>query len=98
MTLGSASQGGVPGQGRGRAEGLGAALAGLVTGAVEHLEDLLAFGLPVSQACRQQRTGQNDAPVTLVVADADIDKLRVQHHAAKAFLHGFHGGLGVTGA
>lgn len=51
----------------------------------------MALGLPVAQAAAEQRPGQYDTPVATLLADADIDELRVEHHLAEAFFDGMHG-------
>ncbi|MNG17978.1 hypothetical protein D3C84_1020030 [compost metagenome] len=51
----------------------------------------MPFGLPIAQACAQQWPGQDDAPLAVLAADADVDELRVEHDLAKTFLDRFHG-------
>ncbi|MNE08657.1 hypothetical protein D3C80_1013110 [compost metagenome] len=97
MTFGHPGQDGVPGQRRGGCKGLAAALALLAAGAVDHRQQLLAFGLPVAQLPGQQRPRQDDTPIAALLADADIDELRGQHDLAEAFLYRFHRGLSVLG-
>lgn len=68
---------------RGRGEGLAAALAWYLARSVDFLQYLLPLGLPVAQATAEQRPGQHDAPVAALLADTDIDELRVEHYLAK---------------
>ena len=95
--FGGGRQRGVPGQRRGGAEGLRATLARFAASDVEFGQQFLAFGLPVAQACAEQRTGDDDSPVTVLMADTDIDELRVQHDLAKTLLYRFHRRGRVTG-
>ncbi|MNZ84333.1 hypothetical protein D3C78_1030860 [compost metagenome] len=98
MRLSGPGQDGVPSQRRSGAEGLVATLALLTTGTVDQRQQLLPFRLPVAQPCSQQRPCQHNAPFTPLLAHADIDELRIEHHLAKAFLHRFHRRLSIARA
>ncbi|MNQ72402.1 hypothetical protein D3C85_871050 [compost metagenome] len=90
VAFGGAGQCGVPGQRWRGGEGLRAALAWAGACGVEFGEQLLAFGLRVAQACAQQRPCDDDAPFTVLAADADIDELRVEDDLAKTLLDRLH--------
>ncbi|MNC35727.1 hypothetical protein D3C75_842210 [compost metagenome] len=99
VAFGGGGQRGVPGQRWRGGEGLRAALAWPGACGVEFGEQLLAFGLRVAQACAQQRPCDDDAPFTVLAADADIDELRVEDDLAKALLNRLHrrGGIARPG-
>ncbi|MNP28050.1 hypothetical protein D3C76_1209970 [compost metagenome] len=96
MRLRHRAQRGVPRQRLGRAERLAAALARLGAGGVDLLQQLLPFRLPVALARAQQRPRQDDAPVAVGAADADVDELRIEHHLAEALAQRGHGRLRVA--
>ena len=96
MRFGGAAKGGVPGQRLGRCVRFATALAGLPAGGVDPFEELLPFRLPIAHAAAQQWPGEDDAPVAVLAADADVDELRVEHHAAEAFLQRLHRRAGIA--
>ena len=97
VSLGRCGQRGVPGQWRGGGKGLRTALACPAAGNIEFGQQLLTFRLPIAEAPAQQRTGEHDAPFTVLAAHADVDELRVQHHLAETLANRRHGRLRITG-
>ncbi|RMQ91975.1 hypothetical protein ALP96_01042 [Pseudomonas savastanoi pv. glycinea] len=89
MTLCGSAQNSVPDQWRGSSEGLRSALTRLGTGVIDHFQNFLPFYLPIAKTRSHQRACQDNAPVSPLPANPDVDKLRVQHYPAKTLQHRF---------
>ena len=98
VALGSAAQRSVPHQWRRGSKRLVTALTRLGAGRIDQQQQTFPLGLPGLQAPAQQRPCKHDAPVSILLTDADIDELRVEQHAAETLAQCLHRRLRIAWA